>query len=125
MPNVFLADLTRYHLVVVVVVRKKALSSGDSPRGALRAVSKLSTQIWAFLKNLAFEASSSHLTTLCKTLVDLFTFFFSKMHSLSCETLISCVPLGSFREKMSKKFMSIEKCICANFEGKILNFERF
>ena len=42
----------------------KALSSGDSLRGALRAVSKVSTQIWAFLKNLAFEESSSHSTTL-------------------------------------------------------------
>ena len=42
----------------------KALSSEDSLRGALRAVSKVSTQIWAFLKNLAFEESSSHLTTL-------------------------------------------------------------
>ena len=42
----------------------KALSSANSPRGALRAVSKVSTQIWAFLKNLAFEESSSHWTTL-------------------------------------------------------------
>ena len=42
----------------------KALSCGDSPRGALRAVSKVSTQIWAFLKNLAFEESSSQSTTL-------------------------------------------------------------
>ena len=41
-----------------------AAKSGDSPRGALRAVSKVSTQIWAFLKKLAFEESSSRSTTL-------------------------------------------------------------
>ena len=41
---------------------------------ALRAVSKVSTQIWAFLKNLAFEESSSHSTTLSAK--HLFTFFF-------------------------------------------------
>ena len=41
--------------------------------------------------------------TLCKTLVDLFTFFFLKMRSLSSETQISCDRLDSFRDKKCPK----------------------
>ena len=54
----------RLSLGGVLLDGAKALSSGDSPRGALRAVSEVSTQIWAFLKNLPFEESSSQWTTL-------------------------------------------------------------
>ena len=61
----------------------------------LRAVSEVSTQIWAFEK-FAFEESSSQWTTLHAkhSSIVLLSLSFLKMHSLSSKRQVSCVPLG-------------------------------
>ena len=87
----------------------RTLSSGDSLRAALRAVSKVLTQIWAFLKNLAFEESSSHSTTLSAKHSSIYLHSSSWKCAHFLRTRISCDRFDSFRDKSVQKICVHQK----------------
>ena len=91
-----------------------------------RAVSEVSTQIWAFLKNSAFEESSSVSTTLYAKHSSIYLLSSSQKYAHFLLRLQFRAPdWALFEKKMSKKFMSIKNCVCVSFEDKNMNFERF
>ena len=93
--------------------------------GPFGVVSKVSTQIWAFLKNLSLEESSSHRPHSAKhSSIYLLSSSWKCAHFLR-RPKFRATDWTLFETKVSKTFMSIKKCVCANFEDKNMNFERF
>ena len=94
------------------------------PEGPFGQFRRFQRKIWAFLKNLAFEESSSQSTTLYAKHSSIYLLSsFEKCTHFVLRPKLRATDWALFREKVFKKFMSIKNCVYVHFEDKNMNFE--